>query len=345
MAQIRRKLEPEPAQPRYFITRPAWATASNRSRKQARMSHDNGWTAIDGEGIAWGAGAFAASVLAGVIIEPYRRTIGLENVTIIYLLIVVVAAAYGGRAAGLLAALSAALSYDFFLTTPYHQLVIDSLAQVVTVALLFGSGIVASLAGRARRRSTSQARQQTDALRLLNAITQTVAAGATGDADPTAAEGLYHLLTADRVTIKRTGPTGEAVVAEVGRTDEPLDTQDLPHLDPRGRLPRGFGRHGHPAAPRSTSSAVTTESASWLWSWIRAGPCLQQPGSRSRPSHTRSPQQRPIAPRMQTGNGRWRDDWQLEAAEFVGAVPFQHEADRRGPHHGPFRRELRLLAA
>lgn len=216
------------------------------------MSHDNRWTAIDGEGIAWGAGAFAATVLAGIILEPYRRTIGLENVTIIYLLIVVIAAAYGGRAAGLLAALSAALSYDFFLTTPYHQLVIDSLAQIVTVALLFGSGIVASLAGRARRRSTSQARQQTDALRLLNAITQTVAAGATGDADRTAAEGLYHLLDADRVTITRTGPTGEAVVAEVGRTDEPLDTHDLPHLDPtRTATPRV-----RPLARRPAATAI-----------------------------------------------------------------------------------------
>jgi K+-sensing histidine kinase KdpD len=220
------------------------------------MSHDNRWTAIDGEGIAWGAGAFAASILAGIIIEPYRRTIGLENITIIYLLIVVIAAAYGGRAAGLLAALSAALSYDFFLTTPYHQLVIDSLAQVVTVALLFGSGIVASLAGRARRRSTSQARQQTDALRLLNAITLTVAAGATGDADRTAAEGLYDLLDADRVTIKRTGPTGEAVVAEVGRTDEPLDTHDLPHLGPQGRLPRGFGLWHGDRPPRPSRGAA-----------------------------------------------------------------------------------------
>ena len=218
------------------------------------MSRDNGWTAIDGEGIAWGAGAFAASVLAGVIIEPYRHTIGLENVTIIYLLIVVIAAAYGGRAAGLFAALSAALSYDFFLTTPYHQLTIDSPAQVVTVTLLFASGVVASLAGRARRRSTVQARQQTDALRLLSAITQTVAT--TGDADRVAAEALYDLLDADRVTIRRTGPTGEAVATEVGGTDETLDAHDLAHLDQQGRLPGGFGlwRGGWP--PRPSRGAV-----------------------------------------------------------------------------------------
>jgi hypothetical protein len=96
---------------------------------------------IDGEGVAWGAAGFVASLLIGVAIEPFRSTVGLENVALGYLLVVVVAAAVGGRAAGLISALSAALSYDFFLTTPYHSLRIDSVAQVITVALLFGTGL------------------------------------------------------------------------------------------------------------------------------------------------------------------------------------------------------------
>ena len=60
-----------------------------------------------------------------------------------------------------MSALSAALSY-FFLTTPYHSLPcgIDSVAQVITVALLFGTGLVASLAGRACRRQTVAAATQ-----------------------------------------------------------------------------------------------------------------------------------------------------------------------------------------
>jgi hypothetical protein len=209
------------------------------------------WTEIDGEGIAWGAGGFVASILAGIIIEPYRHSVGLENVTIVYLLIVVVAAAYGGRAAGLVAALSAGLSYDFFLTTPYHTLTIDSPAQVVTVTLLFGTGMVASLAGRARRRSTAQTQEQTGALRLLNTVTQAVAAGDIGDADRAAAEGLHDLLNACRVIIKRSGTTGQAVVADVGRTDEPIDTRELPRLDQQGRLPSGsrLWRHGLPPRP------------------------------------------------------------------------------------------------
>ncbi len=60
---------------------------------------------------------------------------------IVYLLVVVATAAIGGRVAGLISALSAALSYDFFLTTPYHTLAIDSASQVITVLLLFVAGL------------------------------------------------------------------------------------------------------------------------------------------------------------------------------------------------------------
>jgi hypothetical protein len=73
---------------------------------------------IDGEGVAWAIGAFVASLPIGLLVQPFRDTIGLENVVILYLLVVVAAAGIGGRAAGIVATLSAALAYDYFLTTP-----------------------------------------------------------------------------------------------------------------------------------------------------------------------------------------------------------------------------------
>jgi hypothetical protein len=41
---------------------------------------------------------------------------------------------------------------------------------------------------------------------------------------------------------------------------------------------------------------------------------------------------------MQTGSGRWRNDWQQAAAEFVGAVPFQHQGGlmAKGLQHWAF---------
>ena len=197
-------------------------------------------TSIDGEGVTWAVGAFVASLLIGLLVEPFRGTIGLENVVILYLLVVVAAAAIGGRAAGIVAAVSAALAYDYFLTTPYHTLVIDTLAQVITVALLFATGIVVSIGGRVRRRSAAVAEAHADAIRLLHRVTETAAAG--GAVDRVAAEGLQRLLDARRVSVLRRGPDGFAVIVDVGDTRPPLDLEALTHLDREGRIPPGHHR-------------------------------------------------------------------------------------------------------
>ena len=197
-------------------------------------------TSLDGEGVTWALGAFVASLLIGLLVEPFRGTIGLENVVILYLLVVVAAAAIGGRAAGIAAAFSAALAYDYFLTTPYHTLVIDTLAQVITVALLFATGIVVSIGGRVRRRSAAVAEAHADAIRLLHRVTETAAAG--GAVDRVAAEGLQRLLDARRVSVLRRGPDGFAVIVDVGDTRPPLDLEALTHLDREGRIPPGHHR-------------------------------------------------------------------------------------------------------
>jgi K+-sensing histidine kinase KdpD len=197
-------------------------------------------TSLDGEGVTWAVGAFVASLLIGLLIEPFRGTIGLENVVICYLLVVVVAAAIGGRAAGIAAAVSAALAYDFFLTTPYHTLVIDSLAQVITVALLVVTGVVVSIGGRVRRRSAAAAEAHADAIRLLHRVTATAAAG--GPVDRVAAEGLQELLGARRVSVLRRSPAGFTVAVDVGETRSPLELEALTHLDRDGRIPQGHHR-------------------------------------------------------------------------------------------------------
>jgi K+-sensing histidine kinase KdpD len=197
-------------------------------------------TSLDGRGAAWAVGAFVASLLLGLLIEPFRATIGLENVVILYLLVVVAAAAIGGRAVGIAAAVSAALAYDFFLTTPYHTLVIDSLAQVITVVLLVATGILVSIGGRVRRRSAAAAEAHADAIHLLYRVTETAAAG--GHVDRVAAEGLQRLLGARRVSILRRSPAGFAVAVDIGETRPPLDLEALTHLDREGRIPPGHHR-------------------------------------------------------------------------------------------------------
>jgi len=245
---------------------------------------------VDGEGVVWGGIGFAASLIVGVALSPFRSSIGLENVVIVYLAVVALTAAIGGRAAGLVSELSAALSYNFFFTTPYYTLRIDSAGQVITVVLLFTGGLLASLGGRAGRRASVQAREEADAIRLLHAVTLAAASGQ--GPDRVAAEGLLELLGARSVQVVRAGRDGDRVVATAGEPAAPLDLDDLPHLDQDGRIPPGiFARWAgpwccQPKAPRLTWSATSVGSARW---WCCRPPttrCCAPPGPRSPPSPT-----------------------------------------------------------
>lgn len=203
------------------------------------------FTDIEGDDAVYGAAGFAASILLGIALRPVRTSIGLENVAILYVAIVAVTAAAGGRLAGLIAAVSAALSYDFFFTTPYETLRIDSWAQVLTVLLLLGAGLLAALGGRSSRRATIEAREEAAAIRLLQAVSR-AAAGA--DVDRIAAEGLRDLLQARTVQVVRIqdlrrGSNGAAhVVTTAGAPTPGLDLDSLVTLDDEGRIPAGHRR-------------------------------------------------------------------------------------------------------
>jgi K+-sensing histidine kinase KdpD len=199
------------------------------------------YTEIDGEGAFWAVTGFAASIVVGVVLRPLRTSAGLENVVIVYVIVVAVTAAIGGRLAGLASSLSAALAYNYFFTTPYQTLRIDSWEQVTTVVLLFVAGVIASLGGRASRRASVEAREEAAALQLLTAVNLAAARGSR-DADRVAAEGLHELLEARAVFVVRQEPGGERVVADAGDHDGLPELARLPHLDEEGRIPTGHRR-------------------------------------------------------------------------------------------------------
>lgn len=212
-------------------------------------------TDVDGEDIARGAGGLLASLVVGVVVQPYRRSIGLENVVIVYLLVVVATAAIGGRAAGVISALSAALPYDFFLDHPFHTLAIDSASQVITVLLLCVAGLVASMGAQARRRARQRAATkvhgQAGTIRLLRTVILAMAGGQ--DADRVAAEGIRELLGAERVLVTRQGPDGEQVTADAGATGPP-PAAGLPSWTPKAHPQRPSARRGwHAGAPKPRS--------------------------------------------------------------------------------------------
>ncbi|MEV7010294.1 DUF4118 domain-containing protein [Streptosporangium sp. NPDC051022] len=96
--------------------------------------------------------AVVAPLVLSVILVPFRGSLSNTNVALLLVLIVVAVAANGNRFAGALAAVSAAVWFDFFFTPPYQRFAIAKSDDVQTAILLLIVGLaVSQLAARARR--------------------------------------------------------------------------------------------------------------------------------------------------------------------------------------------------
>ena len=99
-----------------------------------------------------------------VALVPFRQSVPNTDAALVLVAAIVGVAANGHRVAGLVAAVSAAVWFDFFLTAPYQRLSITSREDVETAVLLVMVGAaVTELAVRGRR---SRILAQTDAAYL-----------------------------------------------------------------------------------------------------------------------------------------------------------------------------------
>ncbi|MYW19234.1 DUF4118 domain-containing protein [Streptomyces sp. SID2955] len=94
----------------------------------------------------------AAPLLVSLALVPFRTGVSHTNAALILVVVVVAVAALGSRTAGVVAALSAAAWFDFFLTRPYETFDITASPDMETAVLLLAVGVIVSqLAARARR--------------------------------------------------------------------------------------------------------------------------------------------------------------------------------------------------
>jgi len=101
------------------------------------------------------AAAVAVPLAAAAILLPWRSSWPNTNVALLLVVTVVAVAVLGNRVAAALAALSAAVWFDFFFTVPYDRFSIAHSSDVTTFALLFAVGVaVSQLAARARHLKT-----------------------------------------------------------------------------------------------------------------------------------------------------------------------------------------------
>lgn len=126
----------------------------------------------------WMAIGGVAPIGMAVLLVTVRSHVDNANMALVFVIVVVGIAAAGGSLAGAMAAVSSALSFDFFLTRPYLHLRISSSDDVETTALLLVVGlIVGNIAARARR-SRRTAEAASDEIRRIRRV---AALAATGD--------------------------------------------------------------------------------------------------------------------------------------------------------------------
>jgi len=76
-----------------------------------------------------------------VVLVPFRESFPNTDAALVLLVVIVAVAALGNRVGGLLAALSSAASFDFFLTRPYEHFEITRRADLETAVLLLVDGL------------------------------------------------------------------------------------------------------------------------------------------------------------------------------------------------------------
>ena len=104
-------------------------------------------------------GAIVVPLVAAAVLSAFRDQVENTNAALVLVLIVVAAASTGIRSAGIVAALSSAIWFDFFLTAPYLHLTITDRADIETTILLVlvGAGVTeVALWGRREQARSSR---------------------------------------------------------------------------------------------------------------------------------------------------------------------------------------------
>jgi hypothetical protein len=198
--------------------------------------------------IAVAAAGTIVVIVAAALLVPVRDWLDNTNVALVLVGLVVVSAAIAGRLAGVVTALAAAISFNFFHTQPYRTLRIDDREDIITVVLVFVVGLVVGEVALLRHRDRARSRARASSVRDIEGVLGLLAAGASFDE-------IWRGVRA-------------ALVDELGLVDATFrpgpPKGDAPTIDRAGRLrplPSRFGRGDFelPAATRLPVVAMGRE--------------------------------------------------------------------------------------
>jgi hypothetical protein len=120
--------------------------------------------------LLWLALAGAAPIAVAAALVGLRSVMVNTNVALVLVLVVVLAAVGGGRSAGAVAAISAALSFNFFHTVPYLTLEIDSRDDVETTILLLAVGLAVGQLASYRRHPRRAGEAASEEIRRIHRV-------------------------------------------------------------------------------------------------------------------------------------------------------------------------------
>ena len=126
--------------------------------------------------------ALAAPLGLAAVMVPFRTSLPNTDAALAMLLVVVAVAANGYRLAGVLAAVSTAVWFDFFLTQPYERFSITHRTDIETTVLLLVIGVAVTEIAVWGRRQHVTASRRAGYLDGINSAAQAVAAGGSASA-------------------------------------------------------------------------------------------------------------------------------------------------------------------
>jgi K+-sensing histidine kinase KdpD len=121
--------------------------------------------------------ALAVPLALAAVLVPFRTSFPNTDAALALILVVVAVAANGDRLAGVLAAVSAAVWFDFFLTRPYERFSITSRTDIETTVLLLVIGVAVTEIAVWGRRQQAAASRRAGYLDGINSAAQAVATG------------------------------------------------------------------------------------------------------------------------------------------------------------------------
>ncbi|HEY2191314.1 MAG TPA: DUF4118 domain-containing protein [Actinomycetospora sp.] len=105
-------------------------------------------------------GAVVVPVVVAALLGLAREVVATSGAVLVLVLVVVAVAAVGDRLAGVLAALSAAASFDYFLTAPFHRFTIVDRDDIETAILLLVIGLAVAEIARWGRSQAAQSHRR-----------------------------------------------------------------------------------------------------------------------------------------------------------------------------------------